>query len=113
MTQRNDPASVVLLTRAGCSLCEEAAGILEHLAESYPLALISLDFDSPAGQELARQCGVLFVPGVVINGTAVREGRLSERELRKEIEKRLGMAPQVESSARAVRSIFAWISRGW
>jgi thiol-disulfide isomerase/thioredoxin len=115
---------VVLLTRTGCGLCEQTATVLARLAEDYPLAVSALDFDTAAGQALAQQTGILYVPGIVIDETFAIEGRISEKRLRREIERRLGPVPARRTigqraaeprSGRGVRwrSIFGWVTRDW
>jgi thiol-disulfide isomerase/thioredoxin len=90
MTAGGEPLQLVLLTRDGCGLCEQAMTLLGRLAERYPLVLTSLDFDTPAGQDMAQRCGVLYVPAVVSGHETLLEGGISERRLRKAIERRLG-----------------------
>jgi len=86
--------NVVLLTQANCGLCAEARKVLDRLAAEYRLSLSTVDFNSPEGQELAERGGIWFPPGIVIDGEPVSYGRVSERKLRLEIEKRVGAAPR-------------------
>jgi len=81
---------VTLLTRPECNHCDDARRILGRLAEQYPLQLSSLDIDSAAGQELALSGGLLFPPGVVIEGRPFCYGRPSEGRLRRELERLTG-----------------------
>jgi hypothetical protein len=83
---------IVLLTRAGCSLCDQAAELLDRLSAQYPLTVMWLDIDTAAGQELAARCGVLYIPAIVSGSEALAESGISERRLRREIERRLGLA---------------------
>lgn len=96
--------------------------MLDRLAADYPLSVVSLDFDTTSGQALAQQTGVLFVPAVVINGQAVAEGRISERELRREFERRLGRGQVATGTDRRTaarprgamwRSRLGRLIRGW
>ena len=83
---------VTLLTRPDCHHCDDAKRILDRLAAEYPLQVTSLDIDSAEGQELALRGGLLFPPGIAIDGRPVCYGRPSERRLRQELD-RLGTAP--------------------
>src|SRR5574340_445125 len=81
---------VTLLTRADCGFCDDAKTILARLASDYPLAVEVVDLRSPLGEELATRGGVLFPPGVFLDGEAFSYGRLSERKLRRVLERRAG-----------------------
>ena len=81
---------IVLLTQRDCALCDHAHEILEGLAAEYPVRLSTLDLVTEEGQALAERNGVLFAPGVLIDGEAFSYGRLSERKLRRELDRRLG-----------------------
>lgn len=74
---------VTLLTKADCSLCEQAKAVLERVARDTPLAVETVSLDSKAGQDLAEKSRLLFPPGVLIDGEAFSWGRLSERKLRR------------------------------
>jgi hypothetical protein len=92
--------SILLLTRDHCGFCEQAKDILERLAREYGLSISMLDMDSPEGQHLALQDGLLFPPGVLIDGQPFSYGRLSERKLRRELDRRLDFgerSPNVHS----------------
>ena len=80
---------VVLLTQKDCVFCAQAHEILARLATEYPLTVSTLDLNSAEGQALARRGGMLFPPGIVLDGDAFSYGRASERKLRREIERRL------------------------
>lgn len=83
---------VLLLTREDCVFCEQAKELLARLAAEYPLTISTLDLHSPVGQDLALRGGVLFPPGIFLDGDAFSYGRPSERKLRRELERRLGTA---------------------
>ena len=80
---------VLILTQQGCRSCDTAKTLLERLAREYPLAVSTLAIDSPEGQTLAQQGGILFPPGIFIDGAPLSYGRPSEGRLRREIESRL------------------------
>jgi glutaredoxin len=78
-------ARVVMYTRAGCHLCDEAWQMLEALAARYPLDLEAVDVDGDP--ELAQLHGDR-VPVIVVNGKERFWGRINrvlvERLLRAE-----------------------------
>ena len=78
---------VTLLTQADCAFCEQAKKVLARLAGEYPLTLREVDLSSPEGRMLAQQGGVMFAPGVLVDGDLFSYGRLSERKLRKKLER--------------------------
>ena len=80
---------VLLLTQKHCAFCDQAHELLARLATAYPLSVSTLDLASAEGQALAARGGVLFPPGLFLDGEAVSYGRLSEPRLRREIERRL------------------------
>ncbi len=79
---------VLLLTQEHCSLCEQAKKVLDRLAGEYPLKVAVLDLASPQGRALGADGGILFPPGVFLDGEPFCYGRLSERKLRRELDRR-------------------------
>jgi hypothetical protein len=82
--------TILLLTQENCGFCEQAKEILDRLSREYWLSVSTLDMGSLTGQELAMNGGLLFPPGVLIDGEPFSYGRLSERKLRRELDRRLG-----------------------
>ncbi len=80
---------VVLLTQENCSFCSDAKAVLGRLAREFPLAVSTVDLSTHAGQELAERGGILFPPGIFIDGEPFAYGRPSERALRREFARRL------------------------
>jgi Glutaredoxin-like domain (DUF836) len=78
---------VLVLTRDHCSLCDHAKRVLERLATEYPLTVTVRELASPEGRALAERGGILFPPGVLLDGQPFSYGRLSERKLRRELER--------------------------
>ncbi len=78
----------VLLTQAACRLCDQAKETLDRLALEYGLSVATVDLGSPEGEALAEQGGIMFPPGVFLGGEPFSYGRLSERKLRRELERR-------------------------
>lgn len=79
---------VTLLTTPQCGFCEDAKNTLTRLARDYPLVVEMVDLDSPMGARLALEGGVLFPPGVFLDGAPFSYGRVSERKLRRELTRR-------------------------
>lgn len=80
---------IVVLSQPDCQFCDDAQAILARLAPPYPISVRQLALDSREGQDLAARHGVLFAPGVVMNGQLVSYGRLSERRLRRQLDRYL------------------------
>jgi glutaredoxin len=80
---------VLVLTREQCHFCGEAKAVLARLATVYDLVVDTLDITTPEGEALALRNGVLFPPGVFLDGATFSSGRLPERKLYKELERRL------------------------
>ncbi len=76
-------SQVVLLTRADCQLCDHAKHVLARVARDVPLSVTEIDLGSDVGRRLAAEAGVMFAPGVILDGETFSYGRLSERKLRK------------------------------
>ena len=78
-----EPRQVTLLTQTDCHLCEHAKQVLARVAADHPLEVDEIDLATDAGRELATEAGVLFAPGIILDGQPFGFGRLSERRLRK------------------------------
>lgn len=83
------PLAILLLTTENCGYCDLAKEMLGRLSAEYPLSISTLPLETPAGEELAEKNGILFPPGLFIEGKAFSYGRPSERKLRRAIEERL------------------------
>jgi glutaredoxin len=77
---------VTLLTQDDCTFCDHAKDVLARVAADYPLEVEEIDLGSPAGQALAVGEGVLFAPGVLLDGALFSHGRLSEKKLRRALD---------------------------
>lgn len=84
---------VTLLTQADCALCEHAKGVLARASVEYPLSVVEVDLTSERGMELAARAGVIFAPGVLLDGRPFAFGRLSERKLRRELTRITNIQP--------------------
>lgn len=74
---------VTLLTKPHCPLCDHAKTVLARVNADHPLRVEEISLDSPEGARLAVAAGVLFAPGVLLDGAPFAFGRLSERALRR------------------------------
>lgn len=79
------PAEVVLYTRSGCHLCDDARAVLERAGRSHPLAVRSVDVDS--NPDLAARFGT-EVPVVEIDGRVRFRGRVNAVLLERILAKR-------------------------
>ncbi len=79
----------LLLTKEQCGFCTQAKEMLDRLAVEYGFSVSTLDLGSPEGQALAVRGGVLFPPGIFLDGEPFSYGRPPERKLRRELELRL------------------------
>ncbi len=79
---------VTLLTQPDCRFCELAEEVLTRLGADHPLTVRHVELDSEDGRALAAHHGVLFAPGVLLDGEMFSYGRLSERRLRRHLTRR-------------------------
>ena len=85
------PVEVTLLTKNPCVYCDHAKEVLGRVGHDYPLQITEIALDTDIGQTLARRAGVMFAPGVLIDGEAFSYGRLSERKLRRTLRTRAAL----------------------
>jgi glutaredoxin len=83
------PTEVTLLTKNPCTYCDHAKQVLHRVGRDYPLRITEIALDTDMGQVLARRAGVMFAPGVLLDGEAFSYGRLSERKLRRTLRTRV------------------------
>lgn len=86
------PVEVVVLTQPRCGLCDQAKAALERVAHDFELRISEVDLSSSEGEALALKNGVVFAPGILLDGRLFSYGRLSERKLRRELGNRHGRA---------------------
>jgi glutaredoxin len=79
---------ITLLTQSACSLCEHAKSVLARVGADHPLQVREVSLDSPEGRTMAREAGVAFAPGILLDGAPFGFGRLSERRLRRTLTRR-------------------------
>jgi glutaredoxin len=80
---------LTLLTQKACTFCDQAKDVLARIGAEHPIEIDELDLDTPEGRSLAMRHGVLFAPGILIDGELVSYGRPSERRLRRELDRRV------------------------
>ncbi len=83
---------VTVLSAPACELCEHAKAVLARVGEDYDLDVEECSTQTEQGRRLMLEHRVAFPPGVLLDGKAFSYGRLSERKLRRELERR--RAPQ-------------------
>jgi len=79
---------ITVLTQPDCAFCEQAAVVLARVSQDHPLVVRHIQLGSEEGRALAQRHGVLFAPGVLLEGQLLSYGRLSERRLRRELARR-------------------------
>jgi len=82
---RGRAAEVTLLTQPDCALCEQAKTVLDRLVDERLVTVRELDVGVPEGRDLVVRHGVLFAPGVLVDGQPFSYGRLSEKKLRRQL----------------------------
>lgn len=82
---------ILLVTSEHCHFCGQAKEILARLNVEFPAPLLvdEVDITSAEGRSLAAEHGILFPPGIFIDGTFAGFGRPSERRLLKILGKHL------------------------
>lgn len=77
------PVEITLLTQDDCGFCDHAKQVLDRVGNDFPLRVTEIDLATEQGRQLGAQACLLFAPGVLICGTPFSFGRLSERKLRR------------------------------
>ena len=80
---------VLLLTREGCHFCRDAEALLGRLGADYPLRVRIMDMASAEGERIALDAGLIFPPGIVLEGRPLGYGRPSEGKFRRAVEQLL------------------------
>jgi glutaredoxin len=82
------PIQITLLSQSSCGFCDHAKEVLSRVGADYPLRITEIDLAGEEGQRLAARAGVLFAPGVLVDGEFFSFGRISERRLRRTLDQR-------------------------
>jgi glutaredoxin len=83
-----DSVEITFLTQRDCAFCDHAKEVLRRVGRDYPLRITEINLAGEEGQRLAQHAGVMFAPGVLVDGEPFSYGRLSERKLRRALSKR-------------------------
>lgn len=78
-----EPRRITLLTQSECHLCDHAKRVLARVRVDHPIEIEEINLSTDEGQRLATGAGVMFAPGIFVDGRPFGFGRLSERKLRK------------------------------
>lgn len=79
---------VTIVTQLACPWCEHAQEILDRLSREYRIDVAPIPISEPEARQLAERSGMVFPPGVFLDGRLFSYGRLSERKLRRELDRR-------------------------
>jgi glutaredoxin len=74
--------SVVLYTRSGCHLCDDARAVLERVRGELPFTLIERDIE---GDDALHRAYLERIPVVAIDGEEVFDFFVDEPELRRRL----------------------------
>jgi Glutaredoxin-like domain (DUF836) len=77
---------VIVLTSAGCHLCQDAKEHLAELSEEFPLSVREVAIASPEGLKLLQLHRPAMPPAVLVDGELFSAGRLPRKKLRKRLE---------------------------
>ena len=84
---------VTFVTATGCHYCDDAAALLEQLAEAFPLTIRIVDLSDDEGAAIARRFRVPFPPVLLIDGDYFGHGRISGRKLARHLTQISGGGP--------------------
>ena len=84
--------AITLLTQEDCAYCEHAKKVLARVGAEHPITVTEIDITGEEGRVLAARAGVVFAPGLLVDGRPFGYGRISERRLRRSLQ-RLAAAP--------------------
>jgi glutaredoxin len=94
---------VTVLTQTSCTFCDQAKETLGRLRQEHSFDIVEVSLDTDEGRTLGEGHGVLFAPGILIDGALFSFGRLSERKLRRELQRREGTPADHRPRGRAWR----------
>ncbi len=80
-------ARITLITAPHCELCQHAKEVLARVGADYDIEVSVLSDESERGSALMMEHLVAFPPGVLLDEKLFSYGRLSERKLRRQLDK--------------------------
>lgn len=80
-------ARVLILDAPGCRYCGDAKVLLASLADEFAFEIETASAHEEPGRSLALEHGVLFPPGIFVDGELVQYGRPSEGRIRAHLAK--------------------------
>ena len=98
---------ITILTQASCHACDQAKLLLSRLAADYSFQVETIGLDTDKGRALATRNGIVFAPGILIDGVMFSYGRLSEKKLRHHLSRSALDAPEQPGSDRRRRGLAA------
>lgn len=78
---------ITLLTQADCGYCEHARKVLARVGADHPITVTEIGMADGEGRALATRAGVMFAPGLLVDGRPFGYGRISERRLRRALQR--------------------------
>lgn len=94
---------VTLLTQTSCSFCEQAKETLARLRQEEAFEIEEISLEGEEGRALGERHGVLFAPGILVDDAFFSFGRLSERKLRRELQRRNDVSSDRRGTSRVWR----------
>lgn len=88
-TESDRRPEVVLMSTSGCHFCTHAHEVVQRVSGDFPIRVREIDLESVEGAAALRRWRVPFPPIVLVNGQLFGYGRISERKLRRHLQ-RLG-----------------------
>jgi hypothetical protein len=100
-------ALITLITAPHCELCQHAKEVLARVGADYDIEVSVLSDETEQGRALMMEHLVAFPPGVLIEQKLFSCGRLSERKLRRQLERVVPPVPEPVEQHREVKSMHA------
>lgn len=82
MSKPSLPLSIVVYSRPGCHLCDEARTVIDRYRDRYPIELRSIDIERSA--ELESRYGY-DIPVIFLNGEEIFRHRVDGEELERKL----------------------------
>jgi glutaredoxin len=79
--------TLVIYSRPDCRLCDEMKAVVTHVQQSHPFELQEIDITTDPALEEAYG---LEIPVLMIDGRKAAKYRVTEAELRRRLESRIG-----------------------